>query len=254
MSTNSRHLCFDSHLGYQKPESVLNRDTVCPFCNRESLEGIIANEWPMLLIKNKYPVLQDTFPTVLIETDDCDGELSMYNKEHLHALIQFGLNQWHNMMSTDEFRSVLFFKNHGPLSGGTIHHPHMQIVGLKNVDYQENISGEHFEGVSIAKKKEVEFNVSTKPRIGFFEFNVILKDLSNQDTLADWIQIATHYTLHHFHKSCKSYNLFFYQWQGSIMAKIMPRFVTSPVFIGFSIPQVSNRIYEVAKAIQELYF
>ncbi len=254
MAFDARHLCFDSHLGYRKPESVINRETDCPFCHRDNLTGVIANQWPMLLIKNKYPVLKDTFPTVLIETDDCDGELSTYHREHLHALIEFGLQQWHELKSSQKFKSVLFFKNHGPLSGGTIHHPHMQIVGLKNVDYTDYLLDEHFEGTPIANEEFIEFNVSTKPRIGFFEFNIILKNHSGRDRLADWIQTATHYTLNHFHKACQSYNLFFYEWKDSIRVKVMPRFVTSPVFIGFSIPQVSNRIYEVAEEIHNLYF
>jgi galactose-1-phosphate uridylyltransferase len=54
-----------------------------------------------------------------------------------------------------DFKSVILFKNHGPLSGGTIRHPHMQIVGLEQVDYKENIKFECFEGATIYKDKNV---------------------------------------------------------------------------------------------------
>jgi hypothetical protein len=72
--------------------------------------------------------------------------------------------------------------------------------------------------------------------------------------MADYIQIVAHYLLNNFYKGCKSYNLFFYQLEGRILVKVVPRFVTSPLFIGYSIPQVSNRAEEVVKEIQELYF
>ncbi|MBC8014527.1 MAG: DUF4931 domain-containing protein, partial [Sporomusaceae bacterium] len=39
-----------------------------------------------------------------------------------------------------------------------------------------------------------------------------------------------------------------------IFAKILPRFITSPLFIGYSIPQVSSRGIEVVKEMQNIYF
>jgi galactose-1-phosphate uridylyltransferase len=248
------HLHFDTFLGRQKPESIRNRETKCPFCERDSLEGIIASEGPMLLLKNKYPVLQDAFQTVLIETEECDSELSIYPREHLHQLIRFGVDHWLEMERSGEYASVLFFKSHGPQSGGTLRHPHMQIVGLRNVDYHQHTSKEQFEGLLIDQKDGVEFTISTKPRMGFNEFNVILAHLDNLPIMADYIQVATHYILNHFHKNSESYNLFFYQLEGTVYAKIVPRFVVSPLFVGYSIPQVSNRLEDVVGQMQNLYF
>lgn len=252
MSYNT-HLHFDSFLGRQKPESIVNRTTRCPFCNRSDLEEVLAEEGSIVLVKNKYPTLQHTLQTVLIETDDCDSELSLYPKEHLHNLIRFGVEQWLAMESTGEYASVIFYKNHGPLSGGTIHHPHMQIVGLKQIDYRTNVTDQQFDGIVIDQQDGVEFNVSTTPRIGFFEFNIKLASLEHLDRMADYIQIAAHYTLNHFHKNCTSYNLFFYQVNGLICAKVVPRFATSPLFVGYSIPQVSNRLQDVAGEIKQKY-
>ena len=76
---------------------------------------------------NKYPVLQDTWPTVIIETEGDQGELSTLSVDDATRIIQFGLDKWHETIATKEYKSVLFFKNHGPMSGGSIRHPHSQI-------------------------------------------------------------------------------------------------------------------------------
>lgn len=254
MSLKPTHLCFDSDIGSQKPESIINTAASCPFCDREKLEGIIERRGKMMLIKNKYPVLKDAFQTVLVETDDCSSELSLYDSEHLHNLINFGIEKWQEMKESGNFTSVLFYKNHGPLSGGTIRHPHMQIVGLKHIDYQERVREEYFTGILIHKKNSVELNLSTKPKVGFFEFNVILTDLRDINDMADHIQIVAHYALNYFNKKCNSYNIFFYQYNEKIIAKVMPRFVTSPIFIGYSIPHVSNRMNDIVCEMKKIYF
>lgn len=248
------HLQFVMNIGQQKPESIINRETLCPFCDRASLTGILAEEGPLMLLKNKYPVLQDTLQTVLIETDECLAELSDYDPAHMRRLMRFAVREWEKLEQSGEFRSVVMFKSHGPQSGGTIRHPHMQIVGLEKVDYLEHVSAEQFEGIRIASAPGVELNISTKPRVGFYELNVVLSDPEQIDIMADYIQMAAHYLMHHFHKSCNSYNLFFYRLDGQICVKIMPRFVASPIFVGFGIPQVADRIGNVAQEMQRLYF
>lgn len=254
MAAMANHLIFDSNIGSFKPENIVNTETKCPFCCREKLEDIIAQDGSIVLLKNKYPVLRDTFQTVIIETEDCNSELSIYPKEHLHRVIQFGIDKWQEMIQSKEFASVLFFKNHGPCSGGTLRHPHMQIVGLRNIDYSDRISVRNLKGTIIHQSDGVELNLAKEPKIGFCEFNVRLSNLNAVHKMADYIQIIAHYLLNHFHKRCNSYNIFFYYLEGQISAKIMPRLVTSPVFIGYSIPQVSSRGGEVIKEIQELYF
>lgn len=249
------HLRFKTNLAKKKPETIINREATCPFCNLDpASEEILARDGSILLVKNKYPVLEDTFQTVLIETDLCESDLSVYPKDHLYRLIRFGVEKWLEMERSGEYSSVLFYKNHGPLSGGTIAHPHMQIIGLKNVDYKPLVDPEHFEGLVIDRRQDVELNVSTKPKIGFYEFNVILHELDHLPVMADYIQAIVHYLLNHFHYKCNSYNLFFYHLDGKIMVKIVSRFVTTPLFIGFSIPQVPNNLNDVASRIQQRYF
>lgn len=254
MSVRKNYLIFDSNIGKNKPENIVNTDAMCPFCCREQLTGIIASEGPILLIKNKYPVLINTFQTVLIETYECNAELSTYSKEHLYKVIGFGVKKWQEMIQSGDFTSVIFYKNYGPYSGGTIRHPHMQIVGLKDVDYTNNLSTDCFHGFVIHEQNGVQLNLAKHPQNGFFEFNVRLDNLESINQMADYIQIVIHYLLHYFHKNCKSYNLFFYQINGQIIAKVLPRFITSPLFIGYSLPQVSSRAKEVVKEMQNIYF
>lgn len=242
------HLEFDVLIGRQKPESIINKNAKCPFCDRSQLTDIIDQEGSLLLIKNKYPVLKNTLQTVLIETEECHSELSCYEPEHLHRVFAFGFRHWLSMEASGKYKSVIFFKNHGPLSGGTIRHPHMQIVGLEDVDYHEVLNPSTFEGITLSEKDGVILNLSTKPRIGFSEFNIIATDATKTDIIADYVQTVVCYIMHDFPGRCaNSYNLFFYHYENQYIAKVMPRFATSPLFIGFGLPQVSNRLHAVAE-------
>lgn len=253
MNSKQIHLVFDTKIGSAKPVTVVDNGHKCPFCNRDEIEGILDEDGPILLIANKYPVLRDTFPTVLIETDDCTSELSLYPKDHLHRVIRFGSEKWLDMIDGGEFASVLFFKNHGPNSGGTIRHPHMQIIGLRHVDYTANIPPASLEGVVISRDGGVELVIADKPLVGFVELNLKLADLADLDRMADYLQVCAHYFLNHFNRHCNSYNIFFYHKDGQITAKVMPRFVTSPVYIGYAIPQLSTRIPDVAADLKRIY-
>jgi hypothetical protein len=247
------HLVFDTKIGGTKPVTVVDNGLKCPFCCRDELEGIIAEDGPIVLVANKYPVLRDTFQTVLIETDDCTAELSLYPKDHLHRVIRFGTEKWLDMIAGGEFASVLFFKNHGPSSGGTICPPHMQIVGLRHLDYTANIPPASLEGIVISRDGGVELAIADKPLVGFVELNLKLAGLGHLDRLADYLQICAHYFLNHFNRYCNSYNIFFYHIGGQITAKVMPRFATSSIYIGYAIPQLSTRINDVAADLKRIY-
>jgi len=246
-------LHFNQAIARTKPNSV-HRQSACPFCDRDSLTDILATKGTMILLKNKYPVLKDAFQTVLIETDQCDSELSEYPLPHLFDLIQFGVEKWLEMEESGNYRSVIFFKNHGPLSGGSIRHPHMQIVGLENVDYRDNLHDEYFMGTEIHSVDGVSFNLSTKPMIGFTEFNVVISDLKKLDQAARYIQMTAHYILNHFNnKGCNSYNLFFYHWKEKVMVKIVPRYPTTPLFVGYGLRQVSNNAEAIIEDMRKIY-
>ena len=253
MSVKNTHLVFDNKMGGTKPVTVVDIGHKCPFCNRSELTGIIAQDGPILFIANKYPVLRDTYQTVLIETEDCTSELSLYPKDHLHRVIRFGVEKWLEMIAGGEFASVLFFKNHGPNSGGTICHPHMQIVGLRYIDYTANIPPASLEGIVISSDGGVTLSIADEPMIGFAEFNITLGNLGQIDRMADYLQICAHYCLNHFNRHCNSYNIFFYNIGGRITAKVMPRIVTPPLYVGYVIPYLSTRIPDIIADLKRIY-
>jgi galactose-1-phosphate uridylyltransferase len=248
------HLHFNTTIGRKKPESIRNKEQPCPFCAREELTDLIATDGPIILLKNKFPVHENAYQTVLIETDDCHGDISTYEDSFLERLIGFGLKHWIQLEESKQYKSVLFFKNHGPLSGGTIAHPHMQIIGLHDIDYKEKINKECFIGYLIDRQEGVEFTLSSKPSIGFYEFNVRMTSQEQIKPFSHYIKTAVSYLMRDFPFNCSSYNLFFYDFEGEIFVKIVPRFVTTPIYIGYSIPQVPNNLPWMVEDIQERYF
>ena len=234
--THNRHLYFLLDIGKEKFVTQDN-GSQCPFCNREALSEILDEKDSMLLVKNKFPTLANTFQTVLIETNDCSASISTYDASYLRKVITFGIDHWLRMEASGDFQSVVFYKNHGPLSGGTIDHAHMQIVGLKDIDYRQSLNNDMFEGMEIYKEGNSVLNISTQPNACSTEFNIITTPRDDQ-FMADNIQKMVKYIL----KRCDSYNLFFYQWKDSIICKIVPRYVTSPFLVGFNIPQTFTRL------------
>lgn len=246
-------LKFNTSIARGKPNSV-HHNHACPFCEVDQLRGIKDIQEPLILLENKYPVIEDSYPLLIIETDQCESDLSEYTEEHLLKLMSFGVTHWLEMEKDPAYQSVIFYKNHGPLSGGTIRHPHMQIIGLKNVDYHETLDASYFEGTVINETSDVVFNLSTQPMIGFTEFNIIMSDdLSGIELFSKFIQQAVKYLLNDFYAKVSSYNLFFYHWNHQIIAKVVPRFPTSPLFVGFRMRQVSNNLEHIVKDMRKLY-
>lgn len=246
---------FDVFLGSMKPENLKNTAAPCPFCDIKNLTDIIDRDGDMILLKNKYNVITEAEQYVIIESAECKKDMPEYSKEYMRKLIRFGINHWQAFIDSGKYETVLFFKNFGLMSGGTISHPHMQIVAFPHLNKNLTFSKEEFEGIEIIKKDGVNFNAATFPRVGFGELNLIAdKTNCNIDTLSDFIQIAVDYIMNHFNKRVTSYNIFFYYDNENIYAKIMPRFATSPLFIGYNIRFLPNNMTDIANEIKKLYF
>lgn len=249
------YLTFLNDVNKGKPNSFANDDTECPFCNRESLEDIIEMEGPFIILKNKYPTIADTCQLVIIEACECDTNMSEYSDEYITNLIKFSIKHWLKIEESNEYKSVIFYKNHGPRSGGSLKHPHMQIVGIKDIDYKKNIREDNFEGILIYKSEACIINLSTKPVNGFSEFNIIMKDdLKAIKEFACNLKKIVSYVLKDYYVKCDSFNLFFYHINEKIICKVFPRFMTSPLNLGYGIRQISNKAEELAENLKELYF
>ncbi|KRL01111.1 hypothetical protein FC81_GL001250 [Liquorilactobacillus capillatus DSM 19910] len=231
---------------------MVNTNNACPFCQRETLAGILAEEEDRIWLENKYRTLDETYQTVIIEAAEHDGDISTYPRSKNRAIFNFALKAWKTIIDSGKYKSVLMYKNFGPYSGGSLRHPHMQIVGLNKIDAYANIRKQNFTGHMFYKDHGVKINISAYPIAGFTEFNIILLDAEKIEPFADIVQTVVNYILNDYFKGrCTSYNLFFYYINSQIVAKIVPRFVVSPYFMGYKIPQVndSKRNTEIEKEL-----
>ncbi|MCO6542094.1 MAG: DUF4931 domain-containing protein [Lactobacillus sp.] len=249
------NLVFQPQIAKNKPETIRHADNVCPFCDYENLSDILAHEDDRIWLVNKYRTLKDTWQTIIIETHQHDGDIANYSQSQNRQIINFALQKWQAVMDSQKYQSVLLYKNFGPLSGGSLSHPHMQIVGLDKIDIHDNVSISNVLGMSIWQQDSLVVNISTQPIIGFVEINVLLTDSKAQATLADIIKIVVRYLLNDYLGGrCDSYNLFFYEFNQQVAVKIVPRFVTSPYFVGYKIPQINDhqQMLQIKQALQKL--
>jgi ATP adenylyltransferase/5',5'''-P-1,P-4-tetraphosphate phosphorylase II len=251
-----KYLVFLNDINKDKPNEFKKINMKeCPFCNREKLTDIIAEKGPFILLKNKYPTIKDTYQLVLIEAYSCDNDMGQYSAAYMEDLIRFGVKHWLKIEDSGEYKSVIFYKNHGPNSGGSLKHPHMQIVGLHDIDYKLKIKDEHFEGIEVHKSDNCLVNLSHTPFNGFTEFNIIIKDdLYALNELAYSLKKVVHYLLNNYFVKCDSFNIFFYHLNEKIICKVMPRFTSSPLLLGYGIKQISSCESEIADKLKFMYF
>ena len=245
---------FDTDVGSTKPRTLADHHDACPFCDIEHLTGIIDTDDDIILLENKYNVVVGADQFVLIEGRECSADMPDYTLEHMVRLLRLAIKHWRRLLECGRYEDVLFFKNYGPLSGGTIKHPHMQLVGFPKLRAELLFDPIELQGIEIKKKDGVELNVSTCPRVGFGELNVISEFGAPLEPLARFIQIGVHYLTHHFRKNLTSYNIFFYHRGEKFYAKMMPRFATSPYFVGYNIRFRPNNIERIAGEVRQLYF
>ena len=244
---------FDMKVGRNKPENIIHRENDCPFCHPEGLTDIYAtDEGGIILLKNKFDVLENADQLVLVETDRCGVDMPDYTVEHMLRVTRFGVSKWLEMEASGKYSAVIFFKNHGHLSGGTMRHAHMQLVGFRGADPSLFPDVEDFEGLTIVEKDGALLNAATRPRLGFGEFNLIANP-DALDSLADLMQKTVAYVCDRFKKSQDSYNIFFYHAGEKIAAKIMPRFPTSPLLIGYDLRILPSNLPEIVEDFRNNY-
>ncbi len=243
---------FNRKVNMQKPSTIRNTKTSCPFCDRSQIAKIIEEQDDMLLIENKFSTLKDAMMLVLIESNVCESNMHTYDHDKLKRLLEFAITKWIEYEQTNEFKTVALFKNKGLHSSGTIRHPHMQIVGFKDQDCYEQIKLENLQGHSV-KIDDMEFNLSTLPLISFLEFNIKVTDDFNK--LAKTVSLLTKYIEETYWGAEASYNFFFYNLNGKRYLKIIPRYPTSAINIGYGIVQIydQEQLAEYEQAIIEYY-
>ncbi len=251
-----KYLVFLNDINKDKPNEFQKINMKeCPFCNRDKLTGIIDEKGPFMLLKNKYPTIKDTYQLVIIETYSCDTDMGKYSEEYMEELIRFSVTHWLKIEESGEYKSVIFYKNHGPRSGGSLKHPHMQIVGIKDIDYKSRIKDDYFEGIEVHRSDNCLVNLSHKPFNGFTEFNIMIEDdLHALNELSLNLKKIVHYLLNNYFVKCDSFNIFFYHIKGKIICKVMPRFTSSPLLLGYGIRQISSCEREIVEKLKEIYY
>lgn len=236
--SNKDVLVFEIEQAKGKPENIKHADGYCPFCDTDNLENIIDQRKDMIWLDNKFRTLKDTYQTVLIESSDHNGDIATYNQTKNHEVFEYIYECWNKMLKCGKYTSVLMYKNVCPLSGGSLRHPHFQIIGLEKVNGYKHVEAENFTGMEVYKDSKIELNISKKPIMGFVEFNIIITDAKNIDKLADMAQTAVQYVLEDFYGGkFDSYNIFFYKEYSKIICKVVPRYVVSPYFVGYRLSQ-----------------
>ena len=127
------------------------------------------------------------------------------------------------------------------MSGGSIRHPHSQIIGLENYDYHKDITVQNMEGWLLHEDQDVRITLSTHPIIGFFEYNIRFKPDAPVRAVALRLQQILRYVLHSVANFSQSYNYFVYNLEdGYDYIKVVARYVTTPLYVGYKIPQTCD--------------
>ncbi len=248
-------LIFDTNIAKGKPENIRHTANACPFCDPSTLTDILAQEDDRIWLLNKFPTLQATWQTIIIETADHEGDIATYSLEQNRQIFTFALHHWQAAIASGDYESVLLYKNFGPHSGGSLRHPHMQIVGLDDVDGYGNVVPANLSGYPIISNGELRVTVSDQPVMGFVEFNVATS-WEDHDRLADAVQTVVRYVLNDYFKGrCDSYNLFFYPLGDRVVCKIDPLFNVSPYYIGYRLSQADTpeRMREIAAEVRQKF-
>lgn len=96
-------LVYEYSIGKRKPYDYDygnrqgNQNAGCPFCDVAHLTNIYEKDGDKIWLKNKYPTLQDTDQTILIESSDHQGDISTYTREDNQELMKFGLKCFQKM-------------------------------------------------------------------------------------------------------------------------------------------------------------
>ncbi|MDA1674662.1 MULTISPECIES: DUF4931 domain-containing protein [Bacillus cereus group] len=249
-------ITLNTKIAKSKPNTVTNNDTVCPFCDDTKPQIIesglmLEDRKKMFWAKNKFPLLEDTYQTLIVETNRCGESLATYTLEYATQLFKFIFECRDKLIQTGKYKEVIFFKNHGIHSDSSISHSHSQIIGLNKLSYDYQEIEDSIEGPTVYQNEKIRVTVSKIPRAEFYEFNVTWKKEDESYQYVEWVQTLIKYLSIFKGGKFNSYNLVFHETEAENIIKVIPRKPNSVYYIGFGIRQTPNDTEQIAKEIQE---
>lgn len=172
----------------------------CPFClgnEHQTPPEILAyrehgdpdsGDWSLRVIPNKFAALQieghtekDTVGVyekmqgvgaheVIVETPDHNKPLSEESEEHIFGILKAWQSRYLDLQKDKRIKYTQLFKNHGPIAGASLAHPHSQLIATPLVP--KNVQDE-MEGMQRFYNKEgkcffcesIEFETKEQQRI-----------------------------------------------------------------------------------------
>lgn len=132
------YLIFNQKISNKKPNTIRNKEIICPFCNRQLLAKIHSQVDDVLLVANKFPTIAKADMFVVVETKTCQEDVFNYSCDKYTKILEFAIDNWLHLKNDPDYVEAILHKNYGPLSGGSIKHEHMQIVGFKKKKFMIN--------------------------------------------------------------------------------------------------------------------
>jgi UDPglucose--hexose-1-phosphate uridylyltransferase len=152
---------------------VPDRDPACPFCpgNERMLPAIRmemhgVNGWQVRAVPNRYPALSRNGTVtettvgiyrmmqgygdheVIVETPLHNRPVSLMSADEVELLTEAYHRRYCEMASRPEIKTVILFRNHGPMAGTSLAHPHSQLIGVgiipQSVRRREQLAAAHF--------------------------------------------------------------------------------------------------------------
>jgi len=234
-----------------KPNDMYG-NSKCPFCDRQSLIDILNDSGDFMWLMNKYPTLDQTVQTIIIESRIHDTNLTAYSSLYMERLWRYIEECWETMASSGKYASTVLLKNHGLMSGSSLKHPHLQLIGLEQIDAVAMRTVSDFEGLELYSDDNCTATISTEPIMGFVELNVITKRHQHSPMTSQVIQALVRYILISYQGNrVNSFNLHGWLFEDKQVIKIIPRWVDSAYYTGFGISQVYN-VEELVKIRDEI--
>lgn len=247
------HIVLNVKKAVNKPNTIQNNNNHCPFCSFDNLKnehGVLGEKDNMLWIKNKYPVLEGAEQTLIIETNTCEGNLGNYQEEVAKDLFRFAFENRDKMLQTNKFKEVVFLKNSGARSDGSVHHAHMQLVGLKEVEISKAAITDSLSGEVAFENEHTKVLLADNPTGEKYEFAVIWDRKSEEMDYVKRVQQIVRYLSVFKNGKFQDYNFYFHEDENVKVLKIIPRGYVSIYLLGFGVKQVPNDLKEIAEELR----